>query len=69
MGSKMCTHGVLIELFSIISLERDERQLELGCNISMKGLKTGENIRFAAQRKCPHIMSQIINQNKVIFES
>ena len=60
---------MVIEFPAIVSLKGKKRKTELGLNIGVEDHQTVKNIRFCTQWEGPNVMSVIINQYQVVFES
>lgn len=65
--SKEGAHGSVVELTSIIGLNRQNRTLELSGYVSVKITESLVNIGFAFQRKSPCVMREIIKYNQIIL--
>jgi hypothetical protein len=50
-------------------LDTLDGEAELIEDIGLEIFKSGYSIRFMAQGKGPHIVGEIINSNKIVFES
>ena len=62
-------HGVGVEFFSVVRLESNEGEMELGVYIGMERTNERQHLRFQVNWKCPSIMSVIIKQHKIVFET
>jgi hypothetical protein len=63
------TKVVVNKLTTIITLKALNRKMELVQDIGMEIFDCGCGFRFPLQWKSPHIMTIIINKNKIILES
>ena len=52
--------GSVVKLFSVVSLEGDNRAPKPGGDVGVKGRECGEDIGFATEWKCPRKMREII---------
>ena len=59
----------VVELATIVSLERHDRPAKLCLHKSMKRNKRGEDIGLAAKRERPDVMGVIIKHDKVGLET
>jgi hypothetical protein len=59
---------MIVELLTIVSLKTRDGTMELSLNKSMKRNKCGKNVRLVPQWKGPDIVSEVIENNKIILE-
>lgn len=57
---KEVSNGGIVKLFSVISLQSESRTTKLCGDIGIKGGECGEGAGFTTERKCPHVMREII---------
>ena len=67
MLGEEAAHGVVVEFPPIVSLQGQPRQTKLRANVSVKHTKQRRDIKLVTDRKRPHIVSKIIQQDKIIF--
>jgi hypothetical protein len=68
LSEKLNESGV-DKLRAIISLYRDYREGELCASIGDEVNEGVASVRFAAKWKSPHIVREIIDDNKVVFKA
>jgi hypothetical protein len=66
MSGEESANSEVVELLPVVCLQRKNGTTKLRGDIGIKRGKSGESIGLAAQRKGPHIMGEIIEDDKVI---
>jgi hypothetical protein len=61
--------SVGIVLTAIISLQGHERKPELGVNVGVKRTDNRKNFRLRTYWNNPNVMSEIIQEDDIVFES
>lgn len=59
------THGMVIELLAVVSLNAADRSAELCLDKGMKAQKRRQRIRLMAKGECPCLMRMIIQYHKI----
>ena len=59
--------SVVIKFPTIVGLQSKPTEPKLCMNVGVEGLEERENVRLITDRKCPDIVGEIIQENKVIL--
>lgn len=66
-GSKKSAVGGVVELFAIVTLDCANGAVEMSANEGVEVRESGMNVRFKTQRKAPHEVGEIVNNNQVVL--
>ena len=66
MRRKKIADSDVVKLLAVVSLQGENGTTELCGDIGIKSGECGKSVGLATKRKCPHIMSKIIQYHQIV---